>query len=111
MSLEVRYLTNGKKTIYTVKRNDVPQRSACLVYDGIEDIPQDIRHYAPKCQPVFVTPDVAQFLGLGGILYPEYQYKCSYGCVGPTHCLGPGCAMLTPENPNPQNCKYWKDDE
>lgn len=109
MSLDIRYLTNGKKALYCVT-NSFASPVSYEVYESIEDIPKEIRHYAPRGDPLFVGPDSAQLSGFGPIFYPEYEHRCLYKGVALIPCLGPGCAMLTPENPNPQNCKYWKDD-
>ena len=48
MSLDIRYVTNGKKTIYRVIDSSDDFGTAFNVYDTRDQIPENIRHYAPK---------------------------------------------------------------
>ena len=62
MSIRIDYLTNGKKALYCVRNAGVTP-STYETYEKLEDIPESIRHYAPKGGPDKVTPDIAQFHG------------------------------------------------
>lgn len=44
MSLDIRYITNGSKTIYRVIDGVTDSFN---VYKNCDDIPKSIRHYAP----------------------------------------------------------------
>lgn len=105
MSLDFRYLTNGKKTLYCVVDSGVwPVEKN--TYETIEEVPEGIRHIAPK-EPTFVTPDCAQSLGFGKELYPEYEKRCSYYSGRRFSCVGETCTVLGKKKP--QECEYWND--
>lgn len=75
----------------------------------LEDVPESIRHYVPKGGPDNVTPDIAQFLGFGPDLFPEYENKCMYNGLRPMACIGPGCQKIG--DGNPMHCPYWIEDK
>lgn len=70
MSLDIRYITNGSKTIYRVIDGVTDSFN---VYKNRDDIPKSIRHYAPEGEPKFVGPDMAAILGVRDILYPNLE--------------------------------------
>ena len=108
MSIRIDYLTNGKKALYCVRNAGVTP-IAYKAYEKLDDIPESIRHYVPKGGPDKVTPDIAQFLGFGPDLFPEYENKCMYNGLRPMSCIGPGCQKNG--DGNPIHCPYWIEDE
>lgn len=104
MSIRIDYLTNGKKALYCVRNAGVTP-STYETYEKLEDIPESIRHYAPKGEPEVTTPDIAQFLGFGPDLFPEYENKCMYNGLRSMACIGPGCRQIG--DGNPTHCAYW----
>ena len=89
MSLNIRYLTNGKKAVYCVRDS---LNETLTAYDNIKDNPEGIRHYAPKGEPTFAGPDLARILGFRDILYPNFP-----GCGHPDY-VGRGCIA--------ESCQY-----
>ena len=105
MSIDIRYFTNGAKALYCVTDSGVTpiQRDT---YTKIEDIPANIRHYAPHGDPQFITPDIAQCFGFGGEFYPEYEKKCGYRGDGFIACIGRECKVA--DTKSPRMCPYWE---
>ena len=84
MSLEIRYLTNGTKNVYVVV--DSASRPVSVnYYETRDEIPVQIRHYAPEGNPMFVGPDGARLFFAMKVLYPELMCE---------HCRKPGYAGL-----------------
>ena len=108
MCIRIDYLTNGKKALYCVRNAGVTP-IAYKAYEKLEDIPESIHHYVPKGGPYRVTPDIAQFLGFGPDLFPEYENKCMYNGLRPMACVGPGCQKNG--DGNPTHCPYWIEDK
>lgn len=77
MSLDIRYLTNGTKNVYVVV--DSASRPVSVnYYDTRDEIPVQIRHYAPEGKPMFVGPDGARNLFAMKALYPDLMNeRCS----------------------------------
>ena len=77
MSLEIRYLTNGTKNVYVVV--DSASRPVSVnYYETRDEIPVQIRHYAPEGKPMFVGPDGARKLFAMKALYPDLMNeRCS----------------------------------
>ena len=90
MSLDIRYITNGSKTIYRVIDGVTDSFN---VYKNRDDIPKSIRHYAPEGEPKFVGPDMAAILGVRDILYPNLE-----DCGHPDY-LGKRCIAGTDQSP------------
>lgn len=105
MSLDIRYLSNGKKTLYCISNTGV-KPTEYTTYEKLEDIPESIRHYAPAGMPEFVDPDIAQVLGFGPDLYPELEDKCGYNGYQFTACIGPGCHFVGEGALT--GCQYWE---
>lgn len=101
MSLDIRYVTNGKKSIYRVIDASAETFN---VYENKEDIPQSIRHYAPKGEPKFVGPDMAAILGVKNILYPNFP-KCSHPDYLGKDCIAESCQYA--ESNNYRVCPYF----
>lgn len=106
MSLDFRYLTNGEKTLYCVT-DSAARPVERSTYATIDEVPESIRHYAPKGDAIFVTPDAAQVLGFGDVFYPEYEQKCGYYGWRKDSCVGRECNILGDKKP--QECEYWID--
>ena len=89
MSLNIRYLTNGKKTFYIAINSGVtpPEYHA---YKTKEEIPECIRHYAPDGDPKFVEPDLAAFWGLLDVFYPGFP-NCEHPDYLGKRCIAEAC--------------------
>lgn len=103
MSLSIRYLTNGKVSLYTVINSGVTpvQKNA---YKTIEEIPSGIRHYAPKGGPKFVGPDLAAILGVQLFFYPDFP-KCGHPDAKVKRCIAESC-LLAPGS-DWSKCPYF----
>ena len=100
MSLKIRYLTNGTKNVYVVvdtALGPVPVN----YYDMRDEIPVQIRHYAPEGKPMFVGPDSARLFFAMKVLYPELM--CEY--CGKSGCSGAVCIFESCFEPW-KTCKY-----
>lgn len=87
MSLDIRYVTNGKKVIYRVIDGSADTFD---VYDNRDDIPKSIRHYAPEGEPKFVGPDMAAIFGVRDILYPNFP-DCNHPEYSGKRCIAESC--------------------
>lgn len=97
MSVNIKYLTNGEKSIYKyVDASAEPIE--VVVSENIEDINKYNRHYAPE-EPSFASPDIAYMNGekVGQFLYPDFPI-----CKNPDkdyyelRCIG--CCRYLEEN-------------
>lgn len=107
MSLDIRYLTNGKKEIYTVRDSSAETFD---VYEKREDIPKSIIHYVPD-KVMFAGPDLARVLGALDVLYPNFP-KC--GLEGYTNklCIGDSCRFCDglDKDYSYTDCPYFDND-
>ena len=71
MSLDTRYLTNGKKTLYVAIDSSV-RPVVRYVGETKEDIPKNIRYHLPDGEPKFIGPDIAAILHVQDIFYPNF---------------------------------------
>lgn len=91
MSLNIRYLTNGEKEVFTITNTGVTPNEFCVV-NSREEIDESIRHYAPE-KPQFCSVDIARMFGVLDIFYPDNP-KCTMdGHIGKP-CIADAC-------------KYW----
>lgn len=88
MSLNIRYLTNGIHSVYTVTNTAVTPNTFAI-YDKRDDIDISMRHYAPD-KPQFCIPDTARMFGVLDLFYPNHP-KCIREKYGDKICLGMGC--------------------
>ena len=100
MSLDIHYLTNGTKNVYVVVEKDVTP-VAVHFYSERDEIPYQIRHYAPEGKPMFVGPDGARLFFAMKVLYPELM--CEY-CRKPGYS-GAVCIFESCVEPW-KTCKY-----
>ena len=108
MSLDVRYYTNGEKSIIRIGNSGVTPAEVDF-YDKPEDVPESIRHYVPK-EPKFASIDTTlMFSGLTDILYPGHGY-CNFQKAekGIRCCIADGCKYL-PESGHEQCEHYLKE--
>ena len=89
MSLEIRYLTNGEREIFTV-RNEGVRPPTFDIYDKRSDIDVNIRHYAPEGNPVYCSPALAEIHGVQDVLYPNHP-KCVLPKYADRLCVTDGC--------------------
>lgn len=101
MSLDICYLTNGTKNVYVVAEKDVTP-VAVHFYSERDELPYQIRDYAPKGKPMFVGPDLARSLFAMNALYPEliHEFCDKPGCVG-SPCIFESCSLA-----DWKTCKY-----
>ena len=89
MSLSIRYLTNGEKELFTVSDTGI-EPPTFEIFDKRDDIDINIRHYAPKGEPVFCKPDLARIFGVLDIFYPNHP-----NCILPKYsgkkCIAESC--------------------
>lgn len=111
MSLDIRYVTNGKKEIIRVIDgcNDTFN-----VYNKREDVPKSIRHYVPE-KVKFVGPDLARIFGVLDILYPGFP-NCGLEGYTDKKCIGDSCKFCDGKDEDYAyvNCQYfdksWRND-
>lgn len=73
MSIKIRWLTNGDKTVYTVR--DLLNGTFNVVED-IKEIPEEIRHYAENIEePTFCEPDLARMFDVTDVFLPRLAKK------------------------------------
>lgn len=101
MSLGIRYLTNGTKNVYIVI--DSASRPVSVnYYDTRDEIPVQIRHYAPEGKPMFVGPDSARNLFAMNALYPELIHEfCDKPEYAGSPCIFESCSLA-----DWKTCKY-----
>ena len=91
MSLNIRYLTNGTKNVYVVI-DSRPIPVNC--YETRDEIPVQIRHYAPEGNPMFVGPDGARNLFAMKALYPDLMNeRCSLPEFVGLPCIFESCQL------------------
>lgn len=100
MSLDVRYVTNGKVSVYRVIDSAA---GTFNVYEKKEDIPQSIRHYAPE-EPQFAGPELAASFGVQHILYPNFP-TCGHPDYKGKSCLAEYCKFA--EQGDYATCPYF----
>lgn len=87
MSLDIRYVTNGKQKFYRVIDSSAETFD---IYNTLEEVPESIRHYAANSELRFYQPDIARMLGVIDILYPDYP-KCGLEGYEGKNCIAEGC--------------------
>lgn len=89
MSLNIRYLTNGKKSVYVVTNSGVTPMEVSY-FDKKEDIPESIRNHAPVTDPQFVGPDLARIFKAQSVLYPDFP-DCKHPKYTGKNCVAEAC--------------------
>jgi len=89
MSLNIRYLTNGIKSVYTVRNAGVTP-TTFEIFDRREDIDIRIRHYAPTGDPVHCEPDLARMFGVLDLFYPNFP-NCPMPEYSNSKCIAESC--------------------
>jgi hypothetical protein len=102
MSLDIRYITNGSKTIYRVIDGVTDSFN---IYKNRDDIPKSIRHYAPEGEPKFVGPDMAAILGVRDILYPNLE-DCGHPDYLGKRCIAESCKFAVDKDWT--KCPYYR---
>ena len=93
MSLDCRYFTNGQKTAFTVLHTDT---GLVEEFQKREDIPLGIRHlFRRMTRPKCIGPDLAMFLGLSKVFYPDWPKMCGNPGFEGKRCVGESCAFTT----------------
>ena len=108
MSLDIRYLTNGEISVYTVRNSGVTPMSFDI-YKCIEDVPESIRCGLPIGEPVMCHPDLARCLGVLDLFYPGHG-NCGRPDLKPHNvkkCIAEQCRYAS--NGRWKDCKYYGD--
>lgn len=106
MSLNVRWLTNGKKEVYTVVNSS---EKTFDVYSSIREIPVEIRHYADIIKkPTFCGPDLSRMFGVQEIFYPDFPKVCNHPDYIGKMCIAESCKYA--EDDNWEKCPYFPKD-
>lgn len=100
MSLDIRHLTNGEKTIYTVRDS---LHMTFNVYNTLEEVPEDVRHYAETTKLQFAGPDLARVLGSRDVLYPNFP-DCGHPEYLGEVCIAESCKY---GDPTYKDCPYF----
>ena len=90
MSLQVRYLTNGEREVFTVLNSGVRPISF-EIFDKREDIDPRISHLVPTGDPVFCGPDLAHMFGVQGLFYPDFPRICTLKGYEDKRCIAELC--------------------
>ena len=102
MSLDARYLTNGKKSLYVVI--DSSARPAVrYIGETKEDIPKSIRDHLPDGDPRFIGPDIAAILQVQDIFYPNFP-ACGHPDYPGKRCIAESCKF---SDPTYKDCPYF----
>lgn len=98
MSFDIRYLTNGEKTLYCIIDNyHIPPKKS--TYETLDEVPEPIRNFAKKKELKFIGPDTARMLSWDDVFYPEWNH---YVCLHPifldhdafnVKCIAESCGL------------------
>jgi len=106
MSLDIRLLTNGEKSVYTVRNSGVTPMTL-EVYESIDEIDKSIRHYALKRNKQFCEPDLARAFGVLDIFYPDHAQTCARADSKTKNCIAESCRYSTLSGaPEQGQCPY-----
>lgn len=76
------------------------------IYDTKEDIPKDIRHYAPDGEPRYWGPDMARIFGCLKLLYPDFpEHACNLPEFEGKECIAESCRYAPDDDWT--KCKYF----
>lgn len=108
MSIDCRYYTNGEKTAYTCLHTD---SGIVESWEKFEDIPKSIRHYFRRFdKPRTIGPDLARFLGLTSVFYPEWPNFCALDTDSYRVCVAESCAFCDSDT-GWKTCQFRKKKE
>lgn len=88
MSIDIRWLTNGQKTAWTVLHTDTGEVEK---YDRLEHVPESIRHYCKAKEPLHIGPDGAFILGVNKVFYPDWPLACGHPDYADKRCIAESC--------------------
>lgn len=93
MSVDARYFTNGEKAAYTLLHTDTGEVEE---FQRKEDIPKSVRHlFRNMNRPKIIGPDLAMFLGLKSVFYPDWPKMCGNKGFEGKRCVGESCIFCT----------------
>lgn len=108
MSVDARYMTNGKKTVFILRHTDTGEVEE---FEKREDIPLGVRHLFRKMtRPKRIGPDLAMILGLTKVFYPDWPKMCALPKFEGCRCVGESCVLTTTPG-GWQNCPFIKGKE
>lgn len=103
MSIYIAHVTNGEKNGYYVRDS---LNETINVYGTKEDIPKNIRGYAPNKEAKYWGPDTARIMGCRSILYPDFpDLACDYYSPMKVECIAESCKYA--QNKNWTKCPYF----
>ena len=100
MSVNIRLLTNGEKTVYTVRDS---LNETFTIYNTIDEIPESIRHYAKDVKLKFCEPDLARIFGVRDLFYPNFP-DCGHPNYLGKACIAESCKY---GDPTYKDCPYF----
>lgn len=104
MSLNIKWLTNGKEKVYTVTDS---LQETFDIYSVVEEIPIEIRYYAESIkEPTFCEPDLARFFGVQSIFYPDWPKPCGHPDYQGKICIAEMCKYGGPDK-GWEKCQYF----
>lgn len=103
MSLDIRYVTNGEKKFYRVIDSSAETFN---IYETLDQVPKNIRHYAESEKLKFCGPDLARIYGVLDILYPGFP-NCGLEEYTDRKCIAESCKYAAEEPNGWEKCPYF----
>lgn len=108
MSIDCRYMTNGKKTAYTMLHTDT---GLVEEFASFDEIPAGVRSYFErKREPKYCGPDLANMLRLNSVFYPDWPKACGHPNFVGTRCIAESCKYAD-EAGEWENCPWFTDEK
>lgn len=105
MSIDIRHITNRKRTGYYVRNARVTPETVDI-YNTKEEIPESIRHYAPDGNPKYWGPDMAKIMGCQNLLYPDWPKLCGHPDYDGKTCIAESCKYAVDDDW--EKCPYFQ---
>lgn len=80
------------KEYYWVQNSGVTPTIVDL-YETLEDVPKEIRHYCENLDVITVGPGMADFMGIGDQLYPDFPI-CDSPKFSGSRCYAETCIYI-----------------
>lgn len=108
MSINVLWLTNGKKTVYLTRNTVDGSRS---IYERLDDMPCPDRHCAENQLkysrgPFYCEPETARIYGVQDIFYPDWPKPCRNPDYQGRNCTAEACKYGGPGG-GWEKCPYF----
>lgn len=94
MSLTCRRVkAQGADKEYYWVRNSGVSPTAVDLYETLEDVPKEIRHYCENLDVITVGPGMADFMGIGDQLFPDFPI-CGFPKFSNKRCYAEMCVYI-----------------